>query len=149
LFTVQFCAREWKCMQPENDRSGSNFAGNAEDWLRHANSNLALARVTPPPTVMLESLCFHAQQAAEKALKAVLVFRSVSFPRTHSIRMILDLLARHVAVPEEIQYSAGLTAYAVIARYPGVPEPVEREEYEEAVRMAEVVVSWAERIIRA
>ena len=148
MSTAQFCVREGKCMQPEND-SGNSFAGSAEDWLRHANSDLALARLTPPPCVLLENLCFHAQQAAEKALKAVLVFRSVSFPRTHSIRMILDLLAQHVVVPEEIQYSAGLTDYAVTARYPGVPEAVDTEEYEEAVRMAEAVVSWAERLIRA
>ncbi len=134
-------------MQHENGRD--HFPGSPEDWLRHATSDLALACVTPPPSVLMESLCFHAQQAAEKALKAVLISRSVSFPKTHSIRMLLDLLENYVDVPEDIQYAAGLTDYAVTARYPGASEPVEREEYEEAVRTAETVVAWADQLIRS
>ena len=43
--------------------------GSPADWLRHAYSDLALAGVTPLPQVLLEQLCFHAQQAAEKPLK--------------------------------------------------------------------------------
>ena len=135
-------------MPSESGHTGNNYIGSAEDWLRHANSDLSLARVLPPPSVLLESLCFHAQQAAEKALKAILVTRSVSFPKTHSIRILLDLLAQHLTVPEEIHYAAGLTDYAVTARYPGVAESVGEEEYQEAVSVAEAVVSWAERIVR-
>ncbi len=121
--------------------------GSAQDWMRHANSDLAIASVSPPPAVLLEGLCFHTQQAAEKSIKAVLIAQSVSFPRTHSIRMLLDIAAQHVTVPEVIQDAAGLTDYAVTTRYPGAPEPVEREDYEEALRLAEAVFSWAERII--
>ena len=33
-------------------------------------------------------------------------------------------------------------------RYPGVSESVGEEEYQEAVSMAEAVVSWAERIVK-
>ncbi|WP_456427531.1 HEPN domain-containing protein [Rhodocaloribacter sp.] len=47
--------------------------GAAADWLRYARSDLALARVEPPAGVLTEMLCFHAQQAAEKALKALLI----------------------------------------------------------------------------
>ncbi len=47
--------------------------GSPADWLRHAHSDLELARVGRATKVLLEGLCFHAQQAAEKALKAVLV----------------------------------------------------------------------------
>lgn len=42
--------------------------GSPADWLRHAYSDLALASMTPRPPVLPEQLCFHAQQAAEKAL---------------------------------------------------------------------------------
>lgn len=45
--------------------------GSPDDWLRHAYSDLELARVALPAKVLLELLCFHAQQAAEKSLKAV------------------------------------------------------------------------------
>jgi len=49
--------------------------GSPADWLRHAYSDLALASTMPLPQILLEQLCFHAQQAAEKALKAILVAR--------------------------------------------------------------------------
>ena len=48
-------------------------AGSSEAWLRYARSDLEIARVTPSPDMLLEGLCFQAQQTAEKALKAVLI----------------------------------------------------------------------------
>lgn len=58
--------------------------GGPQDWLRHAWSDLELARIKRNSKVLLEDLCFHAEQAAEKALKAVLVFESVAFPEAIS-----------------------------------------------------------------
>ena len=67
-------------MPPDSDGPGGG-----EDWLRHARSDLALASaVGPVGDILAETLCFHAQQAAEKALKAVLVHVGIEFPRTHS-----------------------------------------------------------------
>jgi HEPN domain-containing protein len=51
--------------------------GSPAAWLRYARSDLALARVPARGEVLLESLCFHAQQAVEKSLKAVLVGRGI------------------------------------------------------------------------
>lgn len=45
--------------------------GTAQDWMARAKSDLALARVPLPQGAFYEDLCYHAQQAAEKALKAV------------------------------------------------------------------------------
>jgi len=53
------------------------------EWLNRARSNLALARSTLA-NVYLEDLCFDAQQAAEKAIKAVFIHRVVSFPDIHN-----------------------------------------------------------------
>ncbi|WP_447977316.1 HEPN domain-containing protein [Candidatus Nitrospira bockiana] len=62
----------------------------ATEWLRRARSNLARARAgRTAPEVLYEDLCFDAQQAAEKAIKALLVDRKVAFPKTHAI---MDLL---------------------------------------------------------
>ena len=36
--------------------------GSPIDWLRHAQSDLNLARISPPEGVLLEGLCFHAEQ---------------------------------------------------------------------------------------
>ncbi len=65
-------------MSPEEVEPGS-----PADWLRHAPSDLELARIARPPEVLLEALCFHAQQAAEKALKAVLIAHRIPFPKTY------------------------------------------------------------------
>lgn len=121
--------------------------GSPADWLRHAYSDLALAGITPLPQVLLEQLCFHAQQAAEKALKGILVACNVAVPRTHNLRTLFDLLPVDLLVPSDVQLAAGLSDYAVASRYPGVSEPVEAEECREAVDLAEAVVYWAERVI--
>jgi HEPN domain-containing protein len=108
---------------------------------------LALARVHRPAGVLFEGLCFHAQQAAEKAVKAVLLTRGVPVPQTHDIGRLLDLLLPDMVLPAQVRQAAGLTEYADSSRYPGDFEPVEETEYREAVRLAEAVVSWAETII--
>ncbi len=121
--------------------------GSAEDWLRYARSDLKLAGIDQPEGVLLESLCFHAQQATEKALKAVFVFLDLEFPRTHNIRTLLDQLPDSISIPSKVEESAGLTDYAVESRYPLYTEPVDDKEYQHAVGLAKVVVLWAETMI--
>ena len=121
--------------------------GSPADWLQHAHSDLALARTTPLPPILFEDLCFHAQQAAEKAIKAILVAYDIPVPRTHNLRTLFDLLPAEVSVPVDIEEAAGLSDYAVARRYPGASEPVEAEECREAISMAEAVVDWAEKVI--
>jgi HEPN domain-containing protein len=63
--------------------------GSAADWLRYARADLVLARGPLPEGGLYALLCFHAQQVAEKSLKAVLMFRGVdpqySLPKRSSI----------------------------------------------------------------
>jgi HEPN domain-containing protein len=118
--------------------------GSPHDWIRHASSDMSLARQLGAPDVLLESLCFHTQQAAEKCLKAVLLDHEIQFPFTHNLpRLLTLLLDAGVAVPEEVQAVAELTEYAVEARYPGHSEPVDRESYERALQLAQQVLEWA------
>jgi HEPN domain-containing protein len=130
-------------MPHDKDRPGS-----PRDWLSHARSDLALARISPPEDVMLEGLCFHAQQAAEKALKALLISYNRDYPRTHNIGTLLDLLPETLTIPTEVEQAAGLTDYAVMTRYPGDVEPVSMEEYEQAVHIANTVLEWVERLLQ-
>jgi HEPN domain-containing protein len=62
------------------------FTGKPDDWLRRAKGNLARAKQTKPKDAFWEDLCFDAQQAAEKAIKAVLVSRDLEFRKTHDLR---------------------------------------------------------------
>lgn len=128
---------------PAEDR----MPGSPPDWLHRARSDLNLARLSRPEGVLLEDLCFHAQQAAEKALKAVLVANSMAVPNIHSIRRLIDLLPAKLDIPGEVQFAASLTDYAVSSRYPGDFEPVDEDEHREAVRLAEAVVSWVADLI--
>ena len=61
------------------------------EWLNRARSNLALAK-SLVPEAYLEDLCFEAQQAAEKAIKAVLMRRGIEFPYVHNLALLLSLL---------------------------------------------------------
>jgi len=116
-------------------------------WLERAYSDLALARAALRlPNVLLEDACFHTQQCAEKALKALLVQRGIPFPRTHVVETLLDLLeASGVAVPADVDEALVLTQYAVQTRYPGAWEPVTPEEARFALEVANRVLGWVER----
>ena len=121
------------------------------EWLNRARSNLAKARESPGVEyVYLEDLCFDAQQAAEKAIKAVLIHLNVQFPYTHDLARLLSL-AEHAgaAVPEDVKPAVALTEYAVATRYPSPSEPVSVEEYEEAIALAALVLAWAQRIVES
>ncbi len=123
----------------------------AAAWLRRARSNLARARSgRVHPDILYEDLCFDAQQAAEKAIKAVLASYQIGFPRTHDIVSLLSLLdTRGVQVPEDIRAADALTQYAVEARYPGLSEVVTAEEYASGLQLAERVVRWAQTLINS
>lgn len=113
------------------------------EWIRRARSNLAQSRQRADG-VYLEDLCFQAQQAAEKALKAVLMLRAQQPPRSHNIGDLLTRAALSGAqVPETLLESSILSDYAVQARYPSAAEPVDETEWGAAVRLAEAVVEWA------
>lgn len=123
-----------------------DISGSPVEWLRYAESDLAIACIAQSPRILLEGLCFHAQQAAERAPKAVLVAHAIPFPRTHNIATLLDLLPRNILLPPEAEAVASLTDYAVLTRYPSNLEPITEEEYHEAVHLAKVVVEWAKTL---
>jgi HEPN domain-containing protein len=112
---------------------------------------MARARWQPgSPDVLYEDLCFDAQQAVEKALKAVLLHRGLAFPKTHAVAELLTLVRKAgVSFPVEIEEATSLTPYAVEARYPGVWEEVTAEDHADAVRIAEGVLRWAEGVVGA
>lgn len=117
------------------------------EWLNRAKSSLAAAGALSPD-VYLEDLCFAAQQAAEKAIKAVFIHRSVPFPYVHDLKRLLSLLARHrLKIPKYVWAAQELTPFAVEARYPGHAPPVTKRQYRRGLRIAEGVVRWAERQI--
>jgi len=86
------------------DDNGSNQYAS---WLYRAKSNLIRAKQPKPQDVFWEELCYDAQQAAEKALKALLVFLKIPFRYVHDIAELLTLLEQNgIELPESIKVAA-------------------------------------------
>lgn len=96
----------------------------ANAWLRYAKMDYDVAvhdtNLYPLP---IEIVCYHAQQAGEKALKAVLAYYGQEIPRTHDLFRLLELCAEHFPDLMDCATAAKrLTDYAVITRYPSMVE---------------------------
>ena len=110
------------------------------EWIQKAEGDLATAhrelRARKAPN--FDAACFHAQQSAEKYLKALLQENAFVFGKTHNLSLILDLLHERYPRLELLQPTlAILNAYAVEYRYPG--ESADKEVARQAVKMAETV----------
>jgi HEPN domain-containing protein len=116
----------------------------ARDWLARADEDLAATRrliQTPPPLMGIAS--YHAQQAAEKALKAFLAAHNAAFRPTHNLE---ELLPPCVAIEPSLGRFAvaarTLTPYAVRFRYPGGPLAPTQTEGELALQLAADLVEF-------
>lgn len=86
---------------------------------------------------------FHAQQAVEKALKAVLSAKGIEFRRTHDLITLMDLIEDHnISAPPYADSLDELNPYAVEARY-GTIEPNDLDRAV-ALSIAAAVIAWAE-----
>lgn len=90
-----------------------------EVLLRKARQDeLVLERLLDDREVDDDTLGFHAQQAAEKMLKAVLASRGVDYPKTHNLRVLIELLAQGgVQLPEGLSEITRLTQFGTTLRY--------------------------------
>ena len=115
-------------------------------WLQHARSDLNLCKAALRTRgVMPESACFHAQQCAEKALKALLLHLEVPFPRTHAIEVLLDLLKiKGLNIPHGVDEAFVLSEFAVQTRYSGEWEPVTKAEARRQMDLVPLVLAWVE-----
>lgn len=113
------------------------------DWLRDAKGDLALASVAKTRHIRYAHLCFHAQQAGEKSLKAVLLACDQDAPRTHDLAFLMDALPKTVKVPPALLALPTLNKYAVQHRYPGQDTPVTRRDWLKAVLLARETLDWA------
>ena len=138
-------------MKPRGRRRRRSKPGSPEEWLAHAESDLNLARLGKGrDDVLPEQVCFHAQQAAEKALKAVLRHREIEFPLIHDIEALLEIMTQSgLVAPPDVAEAGALTPYAVEARYPGYDEEITPPQVAEAIHLADSIVAWATGMIRS
>jgi HEPN domain-containing protein len=107
-------------------------------WIKSADSDFAAAnRLLSGKDPLVEGAVFHAQQAAEKLLKAALVWHQVEFPKTHDIDRLTDLLETvDAGLAGVVGEASPLTPYAVEARYPRKLPALTLAEAREAVAIA-------------
>ena len=120
--------------RPRSVRVVRQWVERAEEDLLTAEHTLTLGKRCPFPIV-----CFHAQQCAEKYMKALLTRHSVLFSKTHDLTELLLLVPKEVGLEITVSDVAVLNRYAVETRYPGNWEPMTQADAEEAVALTRKV----------
>jgi len=110
------------------------------EWIAKAEGDYATAgrelRARRRPNY--DAVCFHAQQTAEKYLKAFLQENGADFPKTHSLIELLQLvLPLDVSFEWQRDLLIRLERYAVRYRYPG--ESADQDEARSAFKAAQAV----------
>ncbi|MBQ7713566.1 MAG: HEPN domain-containing protein [Oscillospiraceae bacterium] len=117
------------------------------EWLAFAETDLGVARhlletYRPQP---LEIICYHCQQSAEKAIKAVIVAHGAQggMPKLHDLSFLLDQVKNAIKIDERYYDAAdALTPYGVAVRYPS-ELALEERHARSALRHAEALLDWA------
>lgn len=117
----------------------------AREWLEHALEDLLAAETHHQHGELApRTVCWFAQQAAEKAMKALLVLDQIEYPFTH------DLVATHERLPRPLDAAARhdlrrISEFAIRGRYPGPwPQP-DREDAADALAAAREIVEETQR----
>jgi HEPN domain-containing protein len=110
-----------------------------QQWLNRARKDLAAGELLLKGAFEdYENVGFHAQQAAEKFIKAFLVCHQIEFSKTHNIALLRQLVAGvDPALAKKLAGADALTPYGVEFRYPGDLPSVSRNDGEKALRLAE------------
>jgi len=122
-----------------------------QKWFDFADSDLGVAkhlRDTYHP-VPIEIICYHCQQAAEKAIKGLYLFFDVpgGLPRKHDLSFLLDQIKHKAPISDELyDYADELNSFAVVVRYPS-EIPVNEVSMKMAIHHAEYILVWAKSIV--
>lgn len=117
--------------------------------MRMARKDVRAARALLDPALAdVESFGFHAQQATEKTLKALLALRGVTYPRIHDLDRLMQLLREAGAtVPKSCETLAVLTDFGVGFRYDAYDAPEEPFERTVILETVEALLAHAALLI--
>ena len=123
----------------------AELAFEVERWLEKARDDLGVAQhldevYRPKP---VEIICFHCQQAGEKAIKAVILARGAQeIPRSHDLSLLLHLLDGNIE-KQLLAYADSLTRYTVDVCYPNDLH-LEDRDCRTALCAAQQILRWCE-----
>lgn len=107
-----------------------------------AQHDLHNADTVLPTGAALDTVLFHAQQAAEKCLKALLVLQDVNYPLTHDVDELLRMALLYYPELEAFSARTGVyVAYSVTGRYDAATYP-SADETEAGVRLAHEIYDY-------
>ena len=116
-------------------------------WVKRAEEDYAAVQSSLRRKLPLTYIaCFHAQQCAEKYLKAMLVVGKRKFPKTHDLLLLNDQCSKaDIFLGIDLKDFNTLSDYAVRVRYPGDnPTP---DEAREALTIAKAVRRFARKFL--
>jgi HEPN domain-containing protein len=123
----------------------TNLSPDVEQWLAFAKADLRAARLLlSDAEVPARIACFHAQQAAEKAIKAVLISEQTSFRKTHDVLVLVGLLPVELVKALDWTDPVVLQQWAVDGRYPGDLPDATPSEAAEVLETASAIVALME-----
>lgn len=122
-----------------------------KEWYDLAATDLGVAKhlyetYYPKP---LEIICYHCQQSAEKAIKAMIMYYGAQggMPKLHDLSFLLNQIRNMVDVEDRFyDYADTLAPYGVSVRYPNELF-LEDRHAREAIQYAGEILQWAESII--
>lgn len=119
-----------------------------EQLLELAKAELVLVKkVINDKEIRAELVLFHIQQVVEKAIKSILSYNGVIFPKTHDIEDLIELsLAKGIQLPDYIEKLPELTPYAVEFRYGFLDE--EPEDPNELLELAEKFINFTAKTLK-
>lgn len=117
----------------------------SREWLEYARQDWQAANyLTTAKPELYKIICYHCEQAVEKALKSFLVYHEVDFPRTHDLvelcKLCTNIDLRYYEIAEGC---SELTGYGTQMRYPSGVE-VDKTEMREALATCEVIIDFIE-----
>jgi len=133
-------------MRPED----KDLAEKAKHWVELGEEDLRVAKysLTMSSNVPYRIIAFHAQQCAEKYIKALLVLLNIDFPYTHDIEKLLKMIPEKFNIMPQMMNAGDLTDYAVAKRYPDYYEKLSEEQALNALKLAEMIKEKISSIIR-
>lgn len=121
----------------------------ATRWLLYAQEDLQAGKEhLEKKSGVPRHVCWLVQQAAEKAMKALLVLWQIDFPKTHDLQLLSSLLPESGRPPDYGSRLAELSEWAVEARYPGDWPEATWEDAAAAVDVASSIVIHTVGIMR-
>ena len=116
--------------------------------LRMADRDIiAFSKMKSDPDFHFTTTCFHAQQAIEKCLKAVMFESGILFPPIHDlVRLAVTLLEHGVVVPCSVDDLRKLNPFAATFRYDDTDIPLISGD--EVGKMVDAMRRWAGEVVK-